>query len=239
MSDKPLIVDSLPRADIDFEGLANDLKPLSNPVRLQLLHYLTRPRYLEEIASHLKMSRQAAQKHIDQLLEIGVIKKQQGARDSGPVVEYLVVPQRIFTIGEEFDKLGVLKPEEDLSTLERTSPGTSHARPPIRHSPDPAVPKLILVHGMKIGTPYPLIGSGDAWLIGRDSKAAICLDYDPFVSNRHAEVRRTPTGFVIADAFSTNGTSLNWQQLARGEVHPLKTGDVIGIGKTLLLFRSA
>ncbi len=239
MSDKPLIVDSLPRADIDFEGLANDLSPLSNPTRLRLLHYLTRPRYLEEIASHLKMSRQAAQKHIDQLLEIGTIKKQQGARDSGPVVEYLVVPQRIFSIGEEFDKLGVLKPEEDLSTLERTSPGT--AAPPrqpraVTESPSP---RLLLVHGMNIGTMFPLTGTAGAWLVGRDSKANICLDYDPFVSNRHAEVRRAADGsFAIADAFSTNGTSVNWQALARGEVHPLKTGDVVGVGKTLLLFRT-
>lgn len=240
MAEKPFIVDSLPKADVDFEGLANALSPLSNPTRLELLHYLTRPRYLEEIASKLKMSRQAAQKHVDQLLEIGVIRKQQGHRESGPVVEYLVVPQRLFTINEEFGRLGVLKPEDDLNVLERTSPAIPSKTGPSRGGLPP-VPMLVLVHGMKIGSQYPLMGppgSGGAWLIGRDQKADVCLDYDPFASNRHAEVRKTADGFAVVDAFSTNGTMLNWERLERGEVANLRSGDVIGVGKTLLLFRT-
>lgn len=34
-----------------------------------------------------------------------------------------------------------------------------------------------------------------------------------------------------------NGTLLNWKPLARGGVAELKAGDVVGVGRSLLVFR--
>jgi DNA-binding transcriptional ArsR family regulator len=227
------VVDSLPAKEVDFAALARDLAPLSYEKRLELLHFLIRPHYLEEIASHLKMARQAAQKHIDQLLEVGVIKKQPGRRDSGPVVEYVVVPQRLFALGEEFAKLGVLKPLAADEALSRTqvvtrSPAVGHAQPG---------PALVAVHGMKAGTVFRLAPGTGPWTVGRDADRTVCLDYDPFVSNRHAEVALRNAQFVLVDTFSTNGTFLNWERLPRGGEAALQPGDVVGVGKSLLVFR--
>lgn len=231
---QPLKVDSLPQLGIDFAQLAKDLDPLGNEKRLELLHFLTRPHYLEEIASHLKMARQAAQKHIDQLLEVGVIKKQPGRRDSGPVVEYVVVPQRLFSIGEEFSKLGVLKPESEQPELYRTQ--VTNRDP--RATQGVMGPGLWIVHGMKSGRAMRLFPGSGPWTIGRDADRTLCLDYDPFVSNRHAEVQLKSNEYSVVDAFSTNGTFVNWERLGRGASKALKPGDVVGVGKSVLVFRA-
>lgn len=228
-----LKADSLPAKDVDFAALARDLHPLGNEKRLELLHFLTRPHYLEEVASHLKMARQAAQKHIDQLLELGVIKKQQGRRESGPVVEYVLVPQRLFALSEEFSKLGVLKPLASEEAVMRTQVAT---RAP-RVGAFATGPALVMVHGMKAGTVYRLAPGTEPWTIGRDADRTVCIDYDPFVSNRHAEVAPKGGQHVLVDTFSTNGTFLNWDRLPRGGEVALQPGDVVGVGKSLLVYR--
>src|ERR687886_481759 len=86
-------------ADDALEGLAEDLDALANIQRLRLLHLLTRPRYAEEIADALGMSRQSALKHIEKLQERGFVRAVNGRRATGPVIEYLVVPQRLFALG--------------------------------------------------------------------------------------------------------------------------------------------
>lgn len=219
------------RLDIDFESLASDLKPLSNPKRLKLLHFLTEPHYLEEIASELGMARQSAQKHVDRLLDAGFIEKQQGRRDSGPVTEYLLRPQRLFAIHEEFGKLGVLEPVVDDDRLTRTQLSSTQ----VSESGVEGVPRLRTVHGRTRGETFVLDGDGP-WMVGRDSKHDVTLDYDPFASNRHAEIRREGEEFTITDAFSTNGTLINWEQMEKGQTIPLKQGDILGVGKTLLVF---
>lgn len=217
--------------DVDFAQLAEALKPLSYDKRLALLQFLTEPHYLEEIASHLGIARQAAKKHVDKLLDIGVIEKQRGERDSGPVTEYLIVPQRLFELTEQFSKLGTLESETEDDGLERTQ--TLDA--PAGGMPKAARPALAVVHGRDQGEIHRLDGPGP-WTIGRDEENEIVLDYDPFASNRHAEVRREADGHVLVDRFATNGTYRNWEQLDRGDEVTLTPGDVVGIGKSLLVY---
>lgn len=225
---------SLPRTDIDFQELARALHPLGNATRLKLLHLLTIPRHLEEIASSLKMSRQGARKHLDELVELGVIKKQQGRRDFGPVTDYVLNLQRLFQLHSEFGKLGTLRParasEEVLQTLAQT--GHAPARP---GSGDPC---LTLVRGLDEGRVFQLADQpGRVWRIGRNKESEIRLDYDPFLSNRQAEIRRDPKEFQLVDAFSSNGTYLNWRRLEKGAAVPLQRGDIVGVGKSLLVFQ--
>lgn len=217
-----------------LDSLASYLKVLGSPKRLHLLQFLVKPHYIEEIASELKMARQTAQEHVQQLLGIGVIQRVRGRRDHGPVTDYVVVPQRLFGIHEEFGKLGVLEPELELEPEFRpaTSPlATGQAVPK-----EQDLPRLAIVHGMRIGQTTALQGQGP-WLIGRDPHATLCLDYDPFVSSRHAEVRRAPGGFEVADLYSSNGTFVDWKRLPRGGNQRIDNGAVVRVGKSLLVFR--
>ena len=60
---------------------------------------------------------------------------------------------------------------------------------------------------------------------------------DRHISSRHAQLERSGQNFILADAGSRNGTWLNGKTLDGPT--PLQDGDFIGIGHTLLRFRSA
>lgn len=219
-----------------LERLANSLRPLASPVRLRLLRFLTNPHYLEEVASHLMLTRQAARKHLDQLGAIGVIEKRSGVRESGPVTEYVIHPQSIFLIYDEFEKLGSLRRENPPDVMTRTVAG-----PGQRFAPEPQPgPLLSIVRGFNVGQRFKLqAGTSKTWLIGRDERCDLHFDHDPYASNRHAEIRWEKGRFVLTDLRSTNGTTHNWALLPRGGEVELRHGDLVGIGKSLLLLWDA
>lgn len=216
------------------ESLTDSLKALASPRRLEIVRLLEEPHYVEEIASKLGVARQTAQEHLDKLVDVGVVERTRGRRSHGPVTDYVVVPQRLFAIVEDLRSLGGLDPgPADPELRRRTEPLEDEAGPP----GDRDVPRLVVVHGLKIGHTVPLSGEGP-WLVGRDPDAPVCLDFDPFVSSKHAEVRRDGTDFAVQDLYSSNGTSVRWEELPRGGDAELGNGDVLQIGKTLLLFRT-
>ncbi|RZU61792.1 FHA domain-containing protein [Zhihengliuella halotolerans] len=67
---------------------------------------------------------------------------------------------------------------------------------------------------------------------GRHPEADIFLD-DVTVSRRHAEFRRTESGFDVADAGSLNGTYVNHDRV---DAVALRTGAEVRIGKFRLTF---
>lgn len=67
---------------------------------------------------------------------------------------------------------------------------------------------------------------------GRDVAADILLD-DRTVSRKHVEIHRTPTGFVVKDCGSLNGTYVN---AVRVDEAVLAAGDELRIGKFRLTF---
>jgi hypothetical protein len=73
----------------------------------------------------------------------------------------------------------------------------------------------------------------DVATIGRLNESDIVLS-DPGASRRHAEIRRTPDGYVVVDLDSTNGTMVNERSISE---QPLSEGDRITIGRTVLEFR--
>lgn len=217
----------------EADGLADQFKVLGNAKRVRLLRFLVEPHYLEEIASELKMARQTAQEHVQLLLEAGLVRKVPGRRESGPVTDYVVVPQRLFALYESVGKLGGLEPElEAEATRPLTQPLMTGLAPPRPQD----LARLTIVHGLHIGRTSALGGAGP-WLVGRDPHAALCLDYDPFVSQRHAEIRRGPAGYEVVDLYSSNGTFVDWKRLARGASEPVENGAVVRVGKSLLVFR--
>ncbi len=67
---------------------------------------------------------------------------------------------------------------------------------------------------------------------GRHPESDVFLD-DITVSRRHAEIRRSPTGFTVHDVGSLNGTYLNRERVEDGD---LVGGDELQIGKFKLVF---
>lgn len=219
--------------DADLGEIARLLRPLASPVRLGLLRFLARPRYLEEIASHLGVSRQAARKHLEQLAAIGAVERRPGTREGRAVTEYTVNQQAIYLVYDEFEKLGSLGNAEREQPLSRTLQRGG----PIAPGSAGQGPCLFVMRGFDTGRRIPLARRpGAEWIIGRDERCSMVVKYDPFLSNRHAEVLYEGGRFILADLKSTNGTSHNWAPLGRGGRANLRHGDVVGVGKALLLF---
>jgi putative peptide zinc metalloprotease protein len=74
--------------------------------------------------------------------------------------------------------------------------------------------------------------------IGRTVDNELVLDH-PSVSRRHAEVRRTPTGFVLVDLGSVNGVQLDGRDLAAHRPAPLTDAARVRVGDVELTFTGA
>jgi diguanylate cyclase (GGDEF)-like protein len=111
-----------------------------------------------------------------------------------------------------------------------------------RVTASPATPKLndqgqqclVLIHppGPNLGRRYVL--ERDCINIGRENANDIVLDRDS-VSRRHARIVLKGGDRVISDLGSTNGTYVNDHQV---KDHPLRAGDQIKIGNSILKYLS-
>ena len=89
---------------------------------------------------------------------------------------------------------------------------------------------LIVRAGAQAGARFPL--TEIMTRLGRHPDSEISLD-DITVSRRHAEIERTPDGYVVSDAGSLNGTYVNQERVDR---IVLRHGDELQIGKFRLVF---
>jgi pSer/pThr/pTyr-binding forkhead associated (FHA) protein len=89
---------------------------------------------------------------------------------------------------------------------------------------------LIVRAGAQAGARFPLLENMTR--LGRHPDSEISLD-DITVSRRHAEIERTPDGYVVSDAGSLNGTYVNQERVDRVV---LRHGDELQIGKFRLVF---
>lgn len=89
---------------------------------------------------------------------------------------------------------------------------------------------LIVRAGAQAGARFPL--EAGRTRLGRHPDSEISLD-DITVSRRHAEIERTPDGYVVSDAGSLNGTYVNQERVER---LALRHGDELQIGKFRLVF---
>lgn len=225
-------------ADLDEGHLAAIMKVFANPGRVQLLKILVRPHALSEI--HLPpqreggpaMSRQALTEHLQQLVAAGAVRQWPQERDGRLVQVFQVNHAQLFALTEKLRDLGRIHPEGA-----RALDGTM-VRPAAPVPAAPAVgPSLTAVNGAREGTRFALRGKGP-WTIGRAPQCDVCLDYDPFLSLENSEVSRAPDGFRIRTlAKSRNGTTVNWHPVPESAPRPLQPGDVVGVGRTTLLWR--
>lgn len=99
---------------------------------------------------------------------------------------------------------------------------------------------LCVTSGPQEGAEFPLLD--DALEIGRATASAtwdIALQ-DRAVSRPHARLERDREGgfWRIQDLGSANGTLVDGVPVPQGEARPLKDGDVLTLGETMLLFRT-
>jgi type VII secretion-associated serine protease mycosin len=106
---------------------------------------------------------------------------------------------------------------------------------PIQPVPTPATAQwgqLTVVRGPAQLRAYPLAGSGA--LIGRGDDCAVMIVGDGAVSRRHALIRFDGRQITLEDAGSTHGTYLGGLRVSAPV--PLRRGDFIQVGQTLLRF---
>lgn len=85
-------------------------------------------------------------------------------------------------------------------------------------------------HGEEVSVPL----TSPVTIIGRSASADLHLD-DPGVSRRHAELQVTGDVVRLVDVGSTNGTTVNGEQVGATTLHE---GDRIQVGGTVLVYRS-
>lgn len=213
-------------------ALAHDLRALAEPPRLHLLASLATPRTPDEAAFILGSTAEEAKTHLEALATAGLVRRTPGRRGPAPVTEYALTAQRIFAVGEEVTRLAQSQPDEDLSQTRAVMKASRGTGALLKLGP-----ALVVVHGLKAGAVHTLTGAGP-WTLGRDAACNIPLDYDPFASSHHAEVRGAPGKHVLVDGRSRNGTFVNFERIPAGGEVALASGDVIGLGKTLLVYRA-
>jgi DNA-binding transcriptional ArsR family regulator len=236
-----------PRApDVDFGSLAEFLSALAYPTRLELLRILRFP----HIASEIKVapmrvepgenpersaSKQTVQAHLDKLVDADLVRVERAGEGTRNALVYTVNSQKVYAVTEDLRKVSTMYAGKGgVGDITGTLGGASRGAPAARG------PRLVLVHGLYEGKSYALdeaVGAGREAIIGRRRDVAISLDYDPYVSLENSVVRRDGDKVVIEDlADSKNGTSVNWEPLLKGRAHVLKPADVIGVGRSLLVF---
>lgn len=233
-----------PRDPAEDEELAEALKALAYPVRLAMLRDLQTPRILKEIkvqpheapgegAPDRPISRQGVNHHLEDLLAINAVQVQESEREFGTSTEYVTNHRTLFAISEQLRTYARLRPQSEPTqeTLEAEDEPTA---------PSIEGPGLVLVKGLEEGKLFELDpGSAEEWTIGRRRDNEIALDFDPFVSAENARVRWTGEAHVVEDLeASRNGTRLNFQRIAPGKPYGLSTGDVVGVGRCLLVYQS-
>ena len=239
---------SMVLVDATSATIAPYLKVLASESRLSLLSALRTPKTIDELLippspsrgvdrTHGPISRQAVQRHLDVLLDAGLVKREPSHRGVGRAsYAYVLDHTRVFAIVEEIRALTAY--ESTMSSdLVRTQSGPSSPR-----NSWEAGPKLVLVHGVGEGRAFALRESerreGHGWIVGRSADAQVPIVHDPFVSAQNAEISHGPGGYTVTDLrASRNGTCLNWERLGSGETAPLRVGDVLTVGRSLLLFR--
>jgi pSer/pThr/pTyr-binding forkhead associated (FHA) protein len=101
------------------------------------------------------------------------------------------------------------------------------SRPPFREVRRDGASEEGISRDVPLGQDTVLIGRGVACQVSLTSRCT---------SRRHAEVRPQDGGYVLVDLGSTNGTIVNGQPITAP--HPLADGDLIAIGKALLVYKA-
>lgn len=232
------------------KNLAHALEILANENRLEILGQLRIPRTVTEIELRppsaragenpdRAISRQAVRVHLQKLAELGLVVSRRSRRGLVVADEFTVNRARLYALMEEIRELTVVPANQGEFLPQETLVGAPSEAPARGH-----VPRLVIAKGIPEGRAFALTaaaaeGASRGWVIGRKVGLAVTLDYDAFVSSQNSEITLEGGGYRLHDLRSNrNGTYLNWRKLDKGATVPLAHGDVISVGRSVLVFRT-
>lgn len=218
--------------------LTDCLGALSSPTRLAVIRALRAPKALKEIDVRAgpdapPMARQTIRTHLDVLLAVGLATARRAERPYGETQEFVVNHQRLFALSEEVRALARIAPTIEPSVI--TAPSEDYS--PLQRGG----PCLVLVKGLDEGRIFDLTPQTATrnWVIGRRRGLAVTLDFDPSTSGENAILRWNGKTHTVEDVpASRNGTTLDFRRLRPGEQVPLSNGQLIGVGRCILVYRS-
>lgn len=229
---------------VDYETLAEDLVALAYPMRLEILERLRFPHTLADIRvspgrreGGARPGRHAAKQtvmaHLTQLMRAGLVRAGEEERKGKVVPNYVVNPQKLYAVTEELRLVS--------SIYSGRGAGGDATGTLVHQAPPPRArgPRLVVVHGVYEAKDFALDADSrhdGRWVIGRRPDASVALDYDPYTSMEHSAVTQKDGSYWLIDLEAKNGTWLNWGRLPVGGSEALETGDLIGVGRSLLLF---
>jgi hypothetical protein len=165
-------------------------------------------------------------------MAVGIVVARPAKRPYGDTQEFVLNHQAIFAVAEEVKALAKLRATVEAPVP--TAPASAPAAAPIE------TPAFVLVKGLDEGAMFglrPAAQGGGTWIVGRRRGCEVPLDFDPYVSAENSLVRWEDGAHVIeALPESRNGTSVNLRRLAPGEKVRLRHGDLVGVGRCLLLY---
>jgi DNA-binding transcriptional ArsR family regulator len=238
MSDKQTV--SISTDPAFLKELSEYLEVLSNPVRLKILKVIEKePREISEIASRIDTSYANTKKHIDQLVVIGLVKKEAGfgretVKGIHPVWKFSLVEGGLETLIRNigvFSSINIPMGYGDIQS--RIEP----LKKAILEESGDRFPALHLMAGKAAGKTFLLkkerisIGRLDSDFPGsaKEGDIALPVEYASVtrITKPHAIVFRAGDDWFIEDRGSSSGTYINAGQIAPMTRTLLKDADVI------------
>lgn len=174
---------------------------LASPIRREILLRLPRCETAKALARALDITRQAVQRHLDEMLEAGVVEIASPGSNRCPT-RYKTARNVLGWVQEAIHRTLPLSPDT-----------ATHI---VRGDATASLLLLAPVPGMKVD-----LSGRDEWRIGRGPWATLPLPMDPFMSNRHATLRRCGAGWSVEDMGSRNGTRVHGIRVVEGEEVPV------------------
>jgi len=240
MADKATVCISTDPAFL--QELSEYLEVLSNPVRLKILKVIEKePKEISEIASRIDTSYANSKKHIDQLVNIGLVKKEAGfgretAKGIHPVWKFSLAEGSLETL---IKNMGVFSRINIPIGYGEIQGRLNDVRAAVLKESGKDCPALHLIEGRGAGHTFLLkkerilLGRADANAPSKTSEGDIVLPEEYVAVTRitkpHAILTRSGTGWQIEDRGSSGGTYVNTELIAPMHKTALNNGDIIDL----------
>jgi DNA-binding transcriptional ArsR family regulator len=238
MADKKTVSVS---TDPEFiQELSEYLEVLSNPVRLKILKVIERePKEISEISSRIDTSYANTKKHIDQLVHIGLVKKEAGfgretVKGIHPVWKFSLAEGSLELL---IRNLGVFSRVNIPIGFGEIQQKLESVRAAVIKESGTNYPALHLMSGCRAGQTFLLkkdhiaVGRADPDTPSRTSESDIILPEEYAMVTRitkpHAVISRSADGWQVEDRGSSGGTYVNSELIAPMHRTVLKDGDII------------
>ncbi|WP_321504962.1 FHA domain-containing protein [uncultured Methanoregula sp.] len=225
-----------------LQELSEYLEVLSNPSRLKILKVIEKePKEISEIASRIDTSYANTKKHIDQLVHIGLVKKEAGfgretAKGIHPVWKFSLAEGSLEML---IKNMGVFSRINIPIGYGEIQGRLNEVRAAVLLESGKDYPALHLVEGKGAGHTFLLkkerilLGRADADAPSKTSEGDIVLPEEYVgvtrITKPHAIITRTGSVWQIEDRGSSGGTYVNTEHIAPMHKIVIKNGDLIDL----------